>query len=117
MMQLPACDVCGKAVSIEDGGLWISFKKVRDVQEARVAWEKNHKADVSGVIDWLGYPGSIPWVWGHAGCGAEASYWIEASRFDTVTKALHWTIHLMDKNWLESTRWQDAIRRFYPECG
>lgn len=49
-------------------------------------------------------PALIRWGWCHHRCLPEASdYIIDADRIDTLSKALSWTLHLMDKRWLPGT--------------
>ncbi len=115
-MELPKCDVCGKDVSLEEGILSISFKEIRERQEAKREFEKTHPEPVLGVIDFLNYPDQIPWKWHHIACNEDGAYCIEATRFDDLRKALHWTIHLRDKTWFQDTNWREVIHRFYPEC-
>ncbi len=58
-MQLPKCDLCGKDVSLEDGVLSISFKKIRDRQEAKKEFQKLPPGPILGAIDFLTYPDQI----------------------------------------------------------
>jgi hypothetical protein len=116
-MQLPNCDLCGKSVELKSGVLSISFQKVREVQDQKAKWEKAHPGPVLHVSEVMTFPSRVHWVWQHCGCNVDgSSYEIEASRFDNVSKALHWTLHLMAKNWFEFTDWRSVIARFYPEC-
>ncbi|MGA2463713.1 MAG: hypothetical protein ABSH06_05095 [Thermodesulfobacteriota bacterium] len=116
-MELPKCDVCTREVKIEEAVLSISFREIREVQEKREEFKKNHPSPFLDVREVMAFPGRVPWVWHHYGCNVNgSSYEIEADRFDSVTKALRWTLHLMQKNWFEFTDWRNVIERFYPEC-
>lgn len=115
-MQLPQCDVCGKQVQLKDGILSISFREVREVQEAHERFKRDHTNPVFHVSDLLTLPERVHWKWHHSKCNGQSSYWIDACRFDTVEKVLQWTIHLMDKTWFQLTDWREVIHRFYPEC-
>lgn len=116
-MQMPRCDVCNEEVKIEEGLISISFREIREVQEKQEQFKKNHPGPVLDVGEVMAFPPRVSWVWHHCECDVNgASYQIEGSRFDSVTKALRWTLHLMQKNWFEFTDWRNLIERFYPEC-
>ncbi len=115
-MQIPRCDVCGKEVQLGDGVLSISFQKVREVQDQKAKWEKAHPGPVLNVGDVLASPPCVSWTWHHCKCNVSGCYEIEASRFDSIEKAMQWTIHLMEKNWFKFTDWRGVIEKFYPEC-
>jgi hypothetical protein len=117
-MQVPNCDECGKNVKLKDGILSIPFQKVREVQDQRGRWEKTHPGPVLTVGDVVTFPPRVSWGWHHASCNANgSSYEIEGTRFDTIEKAMNWTLHLMEKNWFEFTDWRSVIEKFFPECG
>ncbi len=116
-MELPKCDVCGKRVELKDGILSISFRKVRELPDQKIKWEKAHPGPILTVGDVMAFPLRVSWVWHHFICNVDcSSYEIEADRFDNHEKALHWTLHLMEKNWFRFTDWRNVIDRFYPEC-
>ena len=116
-MQLSNCDVCGKDVEVKDGVLSISFKKIRDVQQQRAEWEKNHRTPLLKASELMSFPDCVPWIWHHSRCNFDGtSYDIEGTQFDTPAKALRWSIHLIEKNWFQFTGWREVIHRFFPEC-
>jgi hypothetical protein len=115
-MELPKCDVCGEDVTIEEGLISISLKKTLEVQEKREDFKKKYPGPILHVGDVVTFPPSVPWVWHHNTCNSDGSYSIEATRFDDLRKALHWTIHLQGKTWFKDTNWRNVIHRFYPEC-
>lgn len=117
-MEIPKCDVCGKDVQLSDGILSISFRTIRQVQEKREEFKKNHPGPVLTVGEVMAFPPCVSWIWHHANCNNAdgSSYEIEGDRFDTHEKALHWTLHLMEKNWFRFTDWRGVIEKFYPEC-
>jgi hypothetical protein len=117
LMELPKCDKCGRDVQLKDGVFSISFKEIRQVQEAEEQFKKRHTSPLLHVSEVMAFPGRVPWVWHHYGCNMNgSSYEIEADRFNTISKAMGWTLHLMGKNWFEFTNWRNVIERFYPEC-
>lgn len=92
------------------------FREIREVQNKKEEFKKNHPGPVLTVGEVMAFPHRVSWVWHHFGCNTDSGYDIEATRFDTLRKALHWTIHLQDKTWFQDTNWRDVIHRFYPEC-
>lgn len=40
----------------------------------------------------------------------ESGYFFETSRIDTIPKALDWTLHLLEKGWLQHTNWDEFLR-------
>lgn len=115
-MELPNCDECKKSVQLKEGVLSISFKEIQEVKNAREDWDKKRsRQSIPDMTDLMTYPESAQWRWRHCKCDLGSSYQIEAERLDNVEKVLHWTFHLMGKNWFELTDWRKAIMRLYPE--
>ena len=111
--EWPLCQVCGKPVSTEEGVLTMYGKELAQFKEEKAAWEKRHPFDDTGVREALNvfdFPDAVDWHWGHDRCLSEGSYEIPYSRFDTPLKALSWTLHLMEKNWIRFTNWEGAVR-------
>jgi len=119
----PDCEVCDKPVSRgKAGALSVCATQVKRREEEVRQWEKANEHEVEGVTVTYGslgtYPYRVPWVWAHRDCkdgekGCDCGYWFSGDRFDTTAKALGWTLHLMEKRWLASTEWEDAVRRFH----
>ena len=113
--EWPPCQVCGKPVSTEQGILTIYKKELDQYEEQHKEWEKRHPLDEHGVQiltvgDMDEMPDLISWHWGHARCLGDGMYTIDYSRFDSIGKALSWTLHLMEKYWLDFTDWEAAVR-------
>jgi len=112
----PLCQVCGKPVSTEQGILTIYNKELHQYEEQHKEWEKRHPRDEDGLlgilttVDLAEFPRLVDWHWGHARCLSEGMYEISYDRFDTVAKALSWTLHLMEKDWFGFHRWEAAVR-------
>ncbi|MBI2836210.1 MAG: hypothetical protein HYX85_00760 [Chloroflexi bacterium] len=108
--EWPPCQVCGKAVSTEQGVLTVYKKELDQFEKEHQEWEMKHPPDKSDVIRWWEAPKSVPWHWGHAECLRDGMYDIDYSRFDSAAKALSWTLHLMEKEWVQETDWEAAVR-------
>ena len=46
----------------------------------------------------------------HAQKFPETGYFFEAKRINTRAKALDWTLHLLEKGWLQNTNWNEFLR-------
>jgi len=113
--EWPTCQVCGKPVSTEQGILTVYENELHEYEGQHLEWEKKHPLDENGARllsgkDMAELPDMVEWHWGHAHCFSTSGYEIEYSRFDTIPKALSWTLHLMEKRWLEFTTWESAVR-------
>lgn len=109
----PACDRCDKAVTIKEGALYIQEPALKERQHQVRDWEREHPGTIWSDEELLARPSRVQWQWGHLRCAEDAMYSIDADRFDTVSKALGWTLHLTGKRWLRDTDWESAIRRFH----
>jgi hypothetical protein len=113
--QWPTCEVCGKPVSTEDGILAVSMQEIQEYRRRHAEWEQEHHWDAEGSVvlssgSLFDLPEWVKWHHGHMTCLPEYSYTIPYTRFDTIRKALSWTLHLMEKNWLPCTDWRAAVR-------
>lgn len=63
-------------------------------------------------------PYSLHWYWGHNKCLPmyDFVYYIQASRINTLEKALRWTEQLRtDTPWLEYSDWEDVMCMVFPD--
>ena len=118
----PACQVCGKPVSTQQGSMTVLFAELHQFEKRYREWERKHPLDASGArclstVDLVTQPAQVEWRWGHTRCLPEGGYQIVYGRFDTITQALAWTLHLMGKGWLEHTNWEAAVRAHHAVGG
>ncbi len=113
-MQLPKCDVCGEVVSLKDRVLSVSKAEIERYREAQEAFRNRHRGPFIMVTEFLEHPGLVTWKWSHSRCVNGSAYEIEAERFDSLPKAMHWTLHLMGKVWFGCTNWRAVVTRLYP---
>ncbi len=114
-MNLPKCDVCGEVVSLKDGVLSVSKAEIERYREAQEAFREKHRGEAFISVDeFLQHPSLVPWKWSHSRCVNGSAYEIEADRFNSLEKAMRWTLHLMGKNWFCCTNWRDVVTRLYP---
>lgn len=107
----PSCQICGKPVSSNQGLITIYKKDLSAFEKSKKIWEGKHPKDEPyAAKDLAEFPCSVEWHWGHSKCLKEGMYEITYDRFDTVEKALSWTLHMMDKPWVDQTNWADMVR-------
>lgn len=99
----PPCDICGKPVSTAQGVLSIDKIQLDTAEENTQRWEEQHKGEGAHIVveyrELLEtYPTVAQWRWGHANCIPNGMYEVQAKRFNTLGKALDWTLHMMEKD-------------------
>ncbi len=120
---LPPCDLCGRAVPIDQGRLLLKEDDVNrywtqqlemensrnlldETQEPVVGPESNAKQRSLG-------PDAIRWHWGHEHCLPDSRYVIIAGRFENSDQLLDWTYQLLNDALVVRTNWRETVRRFY----
>jgi hypothetical protein len=109
----PPCDVCGQAVRLSEGMLGVDKAELERFETKNAKWEQEHPGDIIKYEEIMTSPESVKWHWGHVRCIPDTMYEIEANSFGTVSKALGWTLHLMEKDWVSNTNWNETVRRFH----
>ncbi len=114
-MNLPKCDVCGEAVSVKNGVLSVSMAEIDRYRDAQDSFRGKHRGEaIVSADEFLQHPRLVQWKWCHSKCVTGSAYEIEAERFDSLPKAMHWTLHLMGKVWFSCTNWRAVVMRLYP---
>lgn len=110
------CGVCKKVVS-KAGSIWIDMREVAEKEKAIAAWRKKHTRRGCVMISAEELLDShelerVFWLVRHDRCERAPSnaYEIAIERILTQGKVLAWTAHLMEKNWLEVTNWDNVCR-------
>ncbi|MFE7229878.1 hypothetical protein ACFVAF_04220 [Streptomyces sp. NPDC057596] len=115
------CDACGKPIKGAEGYLWIDNDQINAVLKAASAWERKHTitdgplagGQMYSGADLFDYPEDIKWQAHHHACDSNQdanAYSIQANRIDTWAELLDWTAHLMEKDWLTHTDWDELLR-------
>ncbi len=112
------CRGCQGPVADGDGYLHVSYKAIHEAETARRDWYARH-GDANGMVtltgpDLFSFPDQAPWVAHHSHCDPEpeaGDYFIDVERARTAEQLLSWTAHLMGKDWLSATDWQDVLER------
>lgn len=107
------CPTCLQPITDGSGLVAISMLDVRQAEAAMAAWRDAHSTNPLGVITvplatLRTAPEPASWGVHHEACMPEevsAEYWFPLARCRTGDDLLMWTLHLMDKSWLEHTNW------------
>jgi hypothetical protein len=106
------CQVCGFAIAHGEGYLIVRHQRLNQVAVDTHAWEEAHP-DGSTMEDLASYPEDAKWEILHEACDPDPEddgYCITVERVRSTEHLLRWTIHLMEKSWLENTNWSDVVR-------
>ncbi|MFJ8405802.1 hypothetical protein ACIQ9K_35760 [Streptomyces microflavus] len=106
------CQGCGSKVWDDVGYLWVDTAQVARVGQARREWEAEYGGGLVDIHDFLKYPEQVTWQAHHLACDPasdDGHYRLAARRLRTQADLLGWTAHLMGKNWLDWTDWNDLL--------
>ena len=121
------CKVCDRPVAAGAGYLHVDTRRVQAVKKAHDDWEEDRRGRggaegdalrVFPLSEFMELPSAVSWEVHHRDCDPEPDrddYWTDVKRVDRYWKVLHWTAHLMGKNWLSHTRWDLVLYAFTPE--
>lgn len=102
------CDVCTYPIEDSRGAVWLSWEDLnRSLPDRR-------QPRVRTAIDVMSAPDGPRWRITHDSCvhptDLEGGYWIAVEELRTDRDLLSWTAHLMEKNWLYETNWDQVLR-------
>lgn len=112
-----ACETCGGPAA------YVQLPSHAEVHDIEIAHEEHQEKKAAQIrqmgfsLDLLGDLLRLPTAKWTATCetcdtvGDETAYYIEARDLVTAEKILDWTLHLMEKRWLEVTNWQQFAYR------
>lgn len=108
------CQVCHFSVTDGAGFLWIDMS---DVHSGEEAWREKETRQPGGsgvdLSELMTLPDPAPWRVHHRQCypfSTVGSYVVEVDRIDTAAKLVRWTAHLMGKQWLRHTNWDEVLQ-------
>ncbi|WP_328449898.1 hypothetical protein OG780_19415 [Streptomyces sp. NBC_00386] len=116
------CDTCKKPIEGASGYLWVDNDKVNTALADAAKWNRKHTipegeplagGQLFSGADLFDYPEAIQWQAHHHACDPNQdanAYSIQANRIDTWAELLDWTAHLMEKDWLNHTDWDELLR-------
>jgi hypothetical protein len=114
------CQTCHKPIAAGEGSIWIKKTDLNATEQAAREWEErqeertrqNNGMPVYSALDLSEYPDEAHWRVSHHACSdtSTAMYSFEVQRCSTWAELVHWTAHLMEKDWLRHTDWSDMLR-------
>ena len=113
------CHHCSKIAS--EGWVWLRGAEMNKAYEAmQASTELNERTGgVYSLSELMKLPDGGKWSVTCSDCYEEDmermnDYDISIDRISNVQDVLDWTLHLMNKNWLEYTNWGDFVRGAVP---
>lgn len=112
------CEKCGEPVEDDHGYLEISSGAIHTYRALKAEWEDKYLPKEGlkfySLADLQYHPKAPRWMCWHATCDPDPDsssfYWIGVERLRTTEMLLSFTAHLMGKNWIQETDWDDVIR-------
>lgn len=106
------CAECGEPIADRTGYIHISYVEINAHERAWREFDKTHDG-IATASEFLSLPSQARWYAHHLDCDPmsdEPDYWFDVSRARTHAQLLNWTAHLLGKNWIQSTTWDELIR-------
>ncbi len=101
------CDICNGLIADGEGSIWLRSADLVHAERVTTAREEGRRTEPSGL------PETAAWNVTHSVCapGADtAIYRFEVHQCRTWAGLVNWTAHLMEKNWLRHTDWDELLR-------
>jgi hypothetical protein len=107
------CEVCEKRVAGGDGYVIATWRDIREAEAAAAAWKQANPGPMIGGGALLDYPDPARWHVYHRACDPtpDEGCVIPASRAGDPVELLKRTAHLMGKDWLPHTDWDEFLYR------
>lgn len=112
------CEACRGPVPDGDGYIHVRHADVHQVEAAERAWRSKYEPDPDtayiSLAAYQEFPQPAHWQTHHRVCDPQPEsfdYHFDVARARTHADLLHWTAHLMEKNWLKHTDWLQLIDR------
>lgn len=113
------CETCGFPIAPEKGSIYIRTGDARDYRQAMREWREVHpEGSAVDLTELDGFPEDIHWRTGHDACRSdhdEGCYEIDGDQITTWPALMHWTAHLMEKNWFGDSDWDELLREIAGE--
>lgn len=109
------CVHCGQPINDGTSYLWLDTRACARAEEATQAWKEEHPGPFINGGDFIfGLPDLVPWETRHHDCGEDPGlngYLIDIAELRTDKQLHDWTLHLMQKDWLQHTDWTPLMKR------
>jgi hypothetical protein len=114
------CETCAFPISGDTGCLYVLMSDLAAYQEEHQAWRAaSTRGGAVSTAELMLLPLPVPWRTSHDKCRTdrdEEAYEIDAVRITCWAKVAHWTAHLMEKTWIQSTDWKHLLRELSGEA-
>jgi hypothetical protein len=113
------CDGCHRPVLDGTGWLGVRYSDIHRHRHERADWDAAHPG-AQTVADLMAMPEDITWHVYHDRCDplpAEDAYQIDIERIRSWHALAHWTSHLMAKNWLRDSDWDELLQELADDKG
>ena len=108
------CESCRQPILGDTGSVYVTYADINAKQAAQAEWRERHPAGTAiDVVELLTLPAEIHWRTGHDRCRGDRDqgcYEIDAPQIATWPQLARWTAHLMGKNWLALSDWDEFLR-------
>jgi hypothetical protein len=120
------CSVCKEPIGDEKGYVVADVLAALDVLDDEQKWHEDHQApagelQVVTYKELSTYPPHVSWQILHSKCDPrpayDGDYAIDVARARSAWDLLWWTAHLMGKNWVPATNWDDVLRHVAMQSG
>ncbi|HEY2087878.1 MAG TPA: hypothetical protein VGH54_17910 [Mycobacterium sp.] len=113
------CEGCRWPVLGDTGSLYVRLGEVMAAQVAQRDWDAARSEGTAvDVTELIALPDDVRWRAAHDVCRsdhAQGCYEIDAPQIAEWPHVARWTAHLMAKNWLTLTDWDDVLRELSGE--
>jgi hypothetical protein len=113
------CDVCNDLIADGEGSIWLRSADLVHAERVTTAWEEGRRTKprdgfaASPGAEPSGLPETAEWNVTHTVCAPgpdTAIYRFEVHQCRTWAGLVNWTAHLMEKNRLRHTDWDELLR-------
>lgn len=121
------CQECGKHLKGKEGVIQVDERMAITYDSRLEKWREEREDCTKTGFGWMEKgsalfdetrPSRAEWGIYCIECGPQDNlYWFEVGRFDSETKVIDWTLHLLEKSWLSNTDWTDFVRQVLKNNG
>ena len=108
------CQGCRQPIEGDTGCLRVTLADLDRFRRQEADYGSRHPAgEAVSIEEFLTAPDPVSWHSYHDRCDPEKdldAYQIDAAKLSTWQGLARWTAHLMEKNWLGCTDWDEVLR-------
>ena len=106
------CDRCHREVPDGAGYVCVRYEDIHRCWRETREWKEAHPGEVHDLGELMGMPEDITWRMYHARCDPwpdKDAYQIDVEQIRTWQQLAGWTSHLMAKNWVADSDWDELL--------